>query len=99
MEEILKKLAGAGIELIPAMEISTHFVFERGGFVALVERRESGFGNLGAPGILTEQGMAHLVWRGESAFFVTRGWERAAEAEEVTGLRGFAEDLKKSLES
>ncbi len=79
------------------MEISTHFVFERGGFVALVERRETGFGNLGAPGILTERGMAHLVWRGESGHFVTRGWERPAEAEEIAALRVFAEDLRKSF--
>ena len=97
MEKTLCRLAAAGIELIPAMEISTHFVFERGGFVALVERREAGFGNLGTPGILTERGMAHLIWRGESAHFVTRGWERPAEAEEVAALRKFAEDLRESF--
>ena len=97
MEKILHCLAAAGIELIPAMEISTHFVFERGGYVALVERLETGFGNLGTPGILTERGMAQLLWRGESAHFVTRGWERPAEAEEVSALRKFSEDLKKSF--
>lgn len=97
MEAILERLAAAGVALIPAMEIDTHFVFERGGFVALVERRGDALGNLGTPGILTERGMAHLVWRGDQAFFVTRGWERAAEGEEVAALRRFAEDLKNCL--
>lgn len=97
MEEILKRLAAMGMGLIPALEIDTHFVFERGGFVALVERRRETFGNVGAPGILTERGMAHLVWRRELPYFVTRGWERAADAEEVAQLRRFAEDLKNCL--
>lgn len=44
MLEIFERLAAAGIDLLPA-EITTHFLFVRGGFVSLVERRDKGFGN------------------------------------------------------
>ena len=97
MEAILQRLVDTGIELLPALELTTHFVFERGGFIALVERRAGGFGNVGAPGILCEKGMAQLVWRGKSAYFVAKSFERVAQAEEIEALRQFGEDLKKSL--
>lgn len=99
MEAILQRLVDAGIELLPALDLTTHFVFERGGFIALVERRADGFGNVGAPGILCETGMAQLVWRGKIAYFVSKSFERAAEAAEVEELRRFGKDLKKSLSS
>lgn len=97
MEAILQRLVDVGIELLPALELTTHFVFERGGYVALVERRSDGFGNIGAPGILCEKGVAQLVWRGQTAYFVAKSFERAAEAAEIEELRRFGEDLKKSL--
>ncbi|WP_031495631.1 hypothetical protein [Bryobacter aggregatus] len=97
MEQILQRLASANIQLLPTVELTQHFVFERDGFIALVERRETGFGNIGAPGILSEKGMAQLVWRGETAFFIARGFERPAAPEEVEKLRSFAADLKNSL--
>lgn len=97
MEEILQKLVDHGIQLLPAAELTTHFVFERDGFIALVERRNDGFGNAGAPGLLCQQGMAQLIWRGEHAFFVTKGFERQACTEEVEKLRSFGQDLKISL--
>lgn len=97
MEAILQRLVDADIELLPALELTTHFVFERGGFIALVERRADGFGNVGAPGMLCETGMAQLVWRGKVAYFVSKSFERAAEETEIEELRRFGEDLKKSL--
>jgi len=97
VEAILEKLAAAGIDLYPALELTTHFVFMRDGFVALVERREEGFGNIGAPGLLCEKGMAQVVWRGPNAYFVARGFEQAATATEIETLRRFADDLKNCL--
>jgi len=97
VEEILQKLVDHGIQLLPAAELTTHFVFERDGFIALVERRNDAFGNAGAPGLLCPQGMAQLIWRGDNAFFVAKGFERQAALEEVEKLRSFGEDLKKSL--
>ena len=92
----LEKLAAAGIQLIPS-EITSHFIFERDGFVAFVERREESFGNIGAPGLMTERGFAALTWRGDRAFFVARGFEQAASAEQVQGIRSFAADLAAAL--
>lgn len=97
MFAILERLVAAGIELLPAPEVSTHFIFTRHGFVALVERRGDAFGGIGSAGLLMEQGLAPLVWRGARAFFVARGFEQEATAEEVENLKRFSADLKAAL--
>ena len=96
MIEILEKLAAAGIQIIPA-EITSHFILERDGFVAFVERREQDFGNIGAPGLMTEHGYAALIWRGDQAFFVGKGFEEPASPEQVEKVRAFASDLEAAL--
>lgn len=93
----LERLAAAGIQLLPAFEIATHYVLERGGYIALVERAPDGFGAAGSAGILTGQGMAVLVWRAGQPFFVARGFESAASPEQVEQLRAFSADLARSL--
>jgi hypothetical protein len=95
--EILERLAAAGIQLLPAIEISTYYVFERDGFVALVERTPEGFGGVGSAGILTGSGFAALIRRGSRAYFVAKGFEQEAEPEQVAALRNFSEDLKTAL--
>ena len=98
MTEKLERLVAAGIELVPAPGITTHFIFQRDGFAALVERRGDGFGSIGAAGLLTEQaGLAPLVWRGEDAYFVGRGFEQPATSEEAMRLRSFSQDLSGAL--
>jgi hypothetical protein len=94
--ETLEKLAAAGIQIIPA-EITSHFILERDGFVAFVERREQAFGNIGAPGLMTEKGFAPLIWRGDQARFVGKGFEEPATAEQVQKMRAFATDLANAL--
>lgn len=100
MTGILEKLAAAGIQIVPA-EIASHFIFERDGFVAFVERRaepeENPFGNIGAPGLMTERGFAALVWRGDLAVFVGKGFEQPASAEQIQTIRAFASDLANAL--
>jgi len=96
VSEPLEGLAAAGINLI-AVEIESHFILERDGFVAFVERRESGFGNIGSPGLMTEHGFAALVWRAQGAFFVGRGFEQAATEEQVLRLRAFSQDLERAI--
>ena len=96
MTEILEKLVAAGIQIIPA-EITSHFILERDGFVAFVERREQGFGNIGAPGLMTERGFAALIWRGDQPFFVAKGFEQPASPEQVQKIRSFASDLANAL--
>ena len=77
--------------------MSKHFVFERDGFVALVERREDGFGSIGAAGILSEKGFAPLVHRDGGPFFVAKGFEQPANDEQVSGVRRFQADLEMAL--
>lgn len=89
----LERLASAGIQIIPA-EITSHFILERGGYVAFVERRGEEFGNIGAPGLMTERGFAALVWRGGQAFFAGKGFEQPATDEQVREIRAFGADLE-----
>ncbi|MBZ2185877.1 MAG: hypothetical protein K7J46_14285 [Bryobacter sp.] len=99
MEEVLARLAAANIDFLTALELTTHFVVTRDGFVALIERREGGFGNIGAPGLLCERGVAQLIWRGEQAFFIARGFAEPATPEQIEALRRFGRDVKNSLAS
>jgi hypothetical protein len=95
--EKLERLAAAGIQLLPTIEITTHYVFERDGFVALVERTGAGFGGVGSAGILTGSGFAALVRRGERSYFIAKNFEQEARPEQVEALRSFAADLRAAL--
>lgn len=102
MEAVLERLVAAGIQLLPAAELTTHFAFERGGFIALVERRnlpggDFAFGQMGAPGLLCDVGMAHLMQGGGKSWFEGKGFKREATEEEVAALRKFGSDLKGCL--
>lgn len=95
---MLEKLAAAGIQIVPA-EVTSHFILERDGFVSFVERRDDTFGNIGAPGLMTERGFAALIWRGDQAFFVGKGFEQPASPEQIQSMRAFASDLAAALVS
>jgi hypothetical protein len=95
--EILERLAASGIQLLPALEITTYYVLERDGFVALVERAPDGFGGVGSSGILTGSGFAALVQRGEEYYFVAKGFEQEAQPAQVEALKRFSFDLKQAL--
>ncbi len=99
MQQILERLAAAGIQLLPAVEITTYYVFERDNFIALVERAPDGFGGIGSPGILTGTGLAVLIRRGERFYFVAKGFEQQAEPARVDALKRFSADLKEALRS
>ena len=99
MEEVFARLAAANIRIVPVHVSPRHILFERGGFVALVEHANGVLGGIGSAGILTEKNsFATLVWRGDQAFFVGKGYERPA-GDEVEGLRSFQHDLEAALQS
>ena len=98
MREILERLAATGIQILPAVEIATHYVFERDGFVALVERTPDGFGGIGSAGILTGSGFAALILRGDRSYFVAKNFEQEATLDQVSSLKRFSLDLKSALE-
>jgi hypothetical protein len=94
--DAIERLAAAGIQLLPA-ELPSHFVFERDGYICLVERAGEGFGPIGAPGLLTEHGFAVLVWRVSEGWIVAKGFEQKATGEQIEAIRAFAADLKSAL--
>jgi hypothetical protein len=93
VREILERLAAAEIQMLPAVDITTHYVFERDGFVALVERTPDGFGGIGSAGILTGTGFAALIHRGDRSYFVAKNFEQEARPDQVAALKGFSTDL------
>lgn len=98
MTDILERLVAAGIELVPAPEVVTHYIFTRDGFVSLVERRADGtFGGIGSAGLLVEQGLAPFITRGSKSFFVARGFEQEATPAQIDSIRRFSADLKQAL--
>ncbi|MBL8176735.1 MAG: hypothetical protein JNK48_18810 [Bryobacterales bacterium] len=98
MEEILARLAAANIQLLPLTHIENHFVFERDGFISLVERaRDGGFGRIGAAGLLTERGMAMPIERSSRMLFVAKGLELEATGQQIAALRAFDSDLRAAL--
>ena len=55
--------------------------------------------NQGATGLMTEQGLAYLVWRDGLPFLAAKGSETPATPEEVETIRNFSRDLSNALES
>ena len=95
----IERLASAGFQLLPALQIQTHYVIERDGFVALVERSGEGAGQIGAPGLLRGDALCALVHKPAGAFFVAKGAEWPATPEQVDALRRFDADLRRALAS
>ena len=93
--EIADRLATLHIQL--QAEAKGHCLFSRDLCVALVERSDLGFGSIGSTGILTETGLAYLMWRDGRALLAGKGGETAAEPAQVAAVRKFSEDLKAAL--
>jgi len=92
---IADRLASLHIQLLS--EGDKVFLFARDTCVALVERRETGIGSIGSTGVMTETGLAYLVWRDGQAKLVGKGGEQAAADAQVEAVRRFSEDLKAAL--
>jgi hypothetical protein len=88
-------LGSTGIQLLS--ETPTYSVFARDNLIALVERTPQGYGSIGGTGILTERGLAYLVWRNGQAFLAGKGFELPASDDQVALVRRFSEDLKAAL--
>ena len=93
--EIADRLAGFNIQILA--EAKKHFLFARETCIALVERTEAGLGSIGSTGVMTETGLAYLVWRGDRAILVGKSGEQPADAQQVEAIRRFSNDLKSGL--
>ena len=92
-----EKLTAAGIELLD-VDVRKHRIAMRGIYIALIEHSpERGFGKAGTAGLLTESGLAPLVWVDGSARFRARGVDQPATDEQIAELRAFQSDLDKAL--
>ncbi|MGO4879402.1 MAG: hypothetical protein ACLP59_01110 [Bryobacteraceae bacterium] len=88
-------LASTGIQLLT--ETNSYAMFARDNLIALVERTAAGYGSIGSTGMLTESGLAYLIWRDGRAFLAGKGFEYPATDEQVEAVRKFSEDLKAAL--
>jgi hypothetical protein len=66
-------------------------IYLRGECIALAR------GTQGSTGMMTEHGLAFLVWRDGRAMLVAKGVEVPATEEQVEAVRKFSEDLKSAL--
>ena len=89
--DVSARLAAVGIQLLA--EAKEYRLFGRENCAAFMHGD-----NAGSSGLMTEHGLAFLVWRGESPFLSAKGMEMPASAEQVETLRQFSEDLKRALE-
>jgi hypothetical protein len=53
--------------------------------------------NQGSTGMMTEQGVAYLVWRDGHPYLVAKGGETPATPEQVETIRKFSQDLNDGL--
>jgi hypothetical protein len=91
-QSVEARLAAAGIQLVA--ETASHRLFARDNFIALVGRRT---GSVGSTGMLTEQGLAYLIWRDGCAYVKSKSAEIPAAEEQVAAIRQFSRDLEAAL--
>jgi hypothetical protein len=89
------ELGSTGIQLVS--ETRSYWMFARDNLLALVERTSDGYGGIGSTGILTERGLAYLIWRDGQAFLAGKGFELQATDEQVAAVRSFSKDLRAAL--
>jgi hypothetical protein len=67
--------------------------------IVVAPREPNGeFGSLGSTGLMTENGLAYLVWRDGSPWLVTHGArEVPATPEQVEKIQRFSGDLKTAI--
>jgi hypothetical protein len=90
--KISARLAALGIQLLA--DGRDYRLFAREGCVAFAHGDSPG-----SAGLMTDNGLAFLVWRGGQPFLAAKGSEVPAAAEQVDALRRFSEDLKEALTS
>ena len=84
-------------EILMAAQTHDYCMFVRGNCVALVQSVTERFTSIGSSGMMTEKGLAFLVWRDGEAMLASHGNQVAADAEQVEAIRKFSEDLKIAL--
>jgi len=94
--EIAARLAASEIQL--AAQAKDYSMFVRGSCMALVHSAGDRFISIGSSGILTENGLAYLVWIDGRAMLSSHGNQVAADEVQVEEIRGFSLMLKAALD-
>jgi len=72
-------------------------MFVRGNCMALVQFAGERFTSIGSAGMMTEKGLAYLLWNDGKAMLSSHGSQVEAEATQVDAIRKFSDDLKKTI--
>jgi hypothetical protein len=74
-------------------------IYMRGDCIAAVGGpHDGGAGtNQGSTGMMTDQGLAYLVWRDGQPYLAAKGGESPATPEQVETIRRFSQDLSNAL--
>jgi hypothetical protein len=67
------------------------------GVVAAAGSANSGALNQGSTGLMTEQGLAYLIWREGQPYLAAKGGEVPATPEQLESIRKFSQDLETAL--
>ena len=93
--QIEASLAALDIQLVG--EAKGFLIFSRGNCIAIAYSTKNGFSSLGSSGMMTEAGLAYLVWRGDRPVLVGKGVEQPADPQHVECIQQFSRDLKSAL--
>jgi hypothetical protein len=74
-------------------ETRAYSLLGRDNMVALVAHT----GSVGSTGVMTDNGLAYLVWREGRAMLAAKSHETQADEAQVDAIRSFSEDLKVAL--
>lgn len=92
----MSRLADLNIRLM--VEGAAVSMYVRDNCVAAVAGAHGGNqGNQGSTGMMTEQGLAYLVWRDGQPYLAAKGRETPATPEQVETIRKFSADLNNAL--
>ena len=87
----------ASADTVRVWEMREYCVFVRGNCVAMAQTKGEGFSCVGSSGIMTENGLAYLVWSDGKTWLASHGNMVEADAAQVESIRKFSEDLTVSL--
>jgi hypothetical protein len=93
--ELAARLAVYRIQLLS--EAKEYSIVARDTCFAMLHRANDPAPGIGSSGMMTENGLAYLVWREGEARLVSKGNEIPATADQVEIIRSFAEDLKTAI--
>jgi len=72
-------------------------IYVRDNCIAAVGNSSGSAQGQGSTGMMTDQGLAYLVWRDGQAYLSGKGGETPATPGQIEAIRKFSEDLKDAL--